>query len=67
MPILPQWLVLNPLKDAAKVDAIDYRADFENLFMRLDSIEKFIHTGKTKNDLISYIPGITKPAYQGQL
>ena len=63
MPILPQWLVLNPLKDAAKVDAIDYRADFENLFTRLDSIEKFIHTGKTKNDLIRYIPGITKPAY----
>ena len=67
MPILSQWLVLNPLKDAAKVDAIDYRADFENLFTRLDSMEKFIHTGKTKNDLIRYIPGITKPAYQGQL
>ena len=31
MPILPQPLALNPLKDTAKVDAIDYTADFENL------------------------------------
>ena len=65
--MLPQPPTLNPLKDAAKVDAIDYTADCENLFMRLDSIEKFIHSGKTKNVLIRYIPGITKPAYQGQL
>ena len=67
MPILPQPLALNPLKDVAKVEAIDYTADFENLFTRLDSIEKFIHTGRSKNDLIRYIPGITKPAYQGNL
>ena len=37
------------------------------MFSRLDSIEKFIYTGRSKNDLIRYIPGITKPAYQGQL
>ena len=55
------------MKDAAKVDAIDYMADFENLLMCLDSTEKFICTGKTKNDLIRYIPEVTKPAYQGQL
>ena len=41
--------------------------DFENLFTCLDSIEKFIQTGRSKNDLIRYIPGITKPAHQGQL
>ena len=67
MPILSQPPALNPLKDAAKVETIDYTADFENLFTCLDSIEKFIHTGRSKNDLIRYIPGITKPAYQGQL
>ena len=55
------------MKDAATVEAIDYTADFENLFTRLDSIEKFIYTGRSKNDLIRYIAGITKPAYQGQL
>ena len=55
------------MKDAATVEAIDYTADFENLFTRLDSVEKFIYTGRSKNDLIRYIPGITKPAYQRQL
>ena len=67
MPILPQPPALNSLKDAAKVEAIDYPADFESLFTRLDPFEKFIHTGKSKTDLIRYIPGVTKPAYQGQL
>ena len=32
MPILPLAPTQNPLKDAAKVEAIDYTADFENLF-----------------------------------
>ena len=67
MAILPQTPALNPLKDAAKVEAIDYPADFENLLTHLDTIGKFIHTGRTKNDLIRYIPGITKPAHHGQL
>ena len=67
MPILPQLPALNPLKDAAKVEAIDYATDFENLFTCLDPIKTFIHTGRSKNDLIRYIPGITKPAHQGQL
>ena len=43
MPILPQPLMLNPLRNAAKIEAIDDTRDFENLLMRLDSIEKFIH------------------------
>ena len=65
--ILPQPPALNQLKDAAKVKAIDHTAYFENLFMHLDSIEKFMHTGRLKNNLIGYIPRIAKPAYQGQL
>ena len=67
MPILPQQPALNPLINAAKVQAIDYTTDFEHLFMRLDSIEKFIHTGRSKNGLRRYIPGITKPAHQSHL
>ena len=47
IPILPQPPALNWLKNAAKVEAIDYTADFENLFTCLDSIEKFIHTGRS--------------------
>ena len=30
MPILPQPLSLNPLKDMAKVDEVDYLADSDN-------------------------------------
>ena len=41
MPIVPELTVLNPLKDAAKVEAIDYSPDFENLFARFDSFNKF--------------------------
>ena len=32
MPILPLALTLSSMKDAAKVEVIDYTADFENLF-----------------------------------
>ena len=67
MPILPPAPTLNPMKDVAKVEAIDYTADFENLFGRLDAHTKFYHTGKTKKDLVRYIPGLTKPAHQGQI
>ena len=67
MPILPPASTLNPTKDAARVEAIDYTADFENLFGWFDTYTKFYTTGKTKNDLVRYIPGLTKPAHQGQL
>ena len=33
MPISPQLPALNPLKDAGKVEAIDYTTDFENLLV----------------------------------
>ena len=67
MVILPPALALNPMKDAAKVETIDYTADFENLFGRFEAYTKFCNTGKTKNDLLRYIPGLTKPAHQGQI
>ena len=37
MPIWPLAPTLNAMKDAAKVEAIDYKADFENLFGRFDA------------------------------
>ena len=67
MPILSLAPTLSPTKDAAKVEAIDYTADFENLLGRFDAYTKFYNTGKTKNDLVRYIPGLTKPADQGQI
>ena len=67
MPIFPPAPTLNPMKDAAKIEAINYTADFENSFGRFGTYTKFYNTGKTKNDLVRYIPGLTKPADQGQL
>ena len=51
----------------AIVKAIDYTAAFENWFRRFDAYTKFYNTDKTKNDLVRYIPGLTKPAHQGQI
>ena len=41
MPITSQPLTLNPLKDMAQVDEIDYTADFDNLCSRMDDFDKF--------------------------
>ena len=67
MPILPLGPTLNPMKDAAKVEAVYYTTGFENLFGWFDAYTKFYNTGKRKNYLVRYIPGLTKPAHQGQL
>ena len=67
MPILPPSLTLNLMKDAAKVEATDYTADFESLLGQFDAYTKFYNTAKTKNDLVRYIPGLTKPVHQGQI
>ena len=64
MSILPLALTLNLMKDAAKVEAVDYTAD---LFGWFDAYTKVYNTGKTKNDLMGYIPGLTKPAHQRQI
>ena len=46
MPVTPQALTLNLLKEAAKVDEIDYSADFDNLFSKMDDFDKFFRNGK---------------------
>ena len=66
MPILPPASTLNLMKDAAKVEATSYTADFKNLFGRFDAYIKFCNTVKAKNDLVRYIPDLTKPVHQGQ-
>ena len=66
MPVTPQALTLNPLKDATKVDEIDYSADFDNLFSKMDDFNKFFRNVKI-SDMLKYIPCLTKAVYQGQL
>ena len=57
MPITPQLLALNPLKDSMQVDKIDYTADFDNLFLFL-----FLCY-----NMLKYILGLAKLGYEGQL
>ena len=67
MPILPQPLSLNPLKDMAKVDQVDYSADFDNLYLKKDDFDKFFKTGNVSYNMLRYIPGLAIVGYQGQM
>ena len=67
MPASPPTQSLNPLDDATGVNAVDYSADFDGLYKRVDNLEKSFKTGSAPRKLIRYIPGLVKPTYQGQI
>ena len=67
VPVNPPPLSLNPIKDAVAVSAVDYSADFDYLFKKSENSEKIFETGKASGELVRYLPGLTKPLYQGQL
>ena len=57
----------NLLKNAAKVESIDYSAEFNNLYTRMDNLWKLFNDEQMSTDLIRYIPGLAKVAYQRQI
>ena len=67
MPVLPQPLSLNSLKDMAKVGEVNYLADFDNLYLKMDGFDIFVKTAKVSYNMPRYIPGLAKVEYQGQL
>ena len=67
VPVNPPLLSLNPIKDAVGVSAVDYSADFDHLFKISENLEIIFETGKASSGLVRYLPGLTKPLYQGQL
>ena len=67
MPVWPQPLSLNPLKNMAKVDEVDYLADFDTLYSKMDNFDKVSRNGKVSCTMLRYIPGLAKVGYQGQL
>ena len=69
VPINPPATSLNPIKvkDAVGVSAVDYSADFDNLYKKSENFENVYKTGKANGELIRYLPGLVKPCYQGQL
>ena len=46
VPINPPATSLNPIKDAVGVSAVDYSADFNNLYKKSENLENFYKTGK---------------------
>ena len=64
---MAQPLSLNPSKDMAKVDEVDYSADFDNLYSKIENFDKFFRTGKVSYNMLRYIPGLAKVGYHGQL
>ena len=67
VPVNPPPLLLNPIKDAVGVSAVDYSADFDPLFKKSENLKKIFEMGKASDELVRYLPGLTKPLYQGQL
>ena len=67
VPIFAPSTSLNPLKDAAGVAAVDYSTDFASLDKKIDNFMKLFDQGKGPGDLVRYIPGLTKPLFQGQI
>ena len=67
MPINAPSLMTNLLKDAAKVESIDYSAEFDNLYTRMDNLWKLFNDEQMSTDLRRYIPGLAKVAYQRQI
>ena len=41
----------------AKVDQVDYLADFDNLYSKMDNFDKFFRTEKVSYNMLKYISG----------
>ena len=67
VPIFAPSTSLNPLKDATGVAAVDYSTDFASLDKKIDNFMKLFDQGKGPGELVRYIPGLTKPLFQGQI
>ena len=52
IPITLQPLTLNPLTDLAQVNEIDYTADFDNLYLTMDGLDKVFQTGKLSYNML---------------
>ena len=65
IPLTPPTTSLKLLKDAVGVTSVDFGTPFDGLVKKADNLEKFIEKGTAQGDLIRYLPGLTKPLYQG--
>ena len=67
VPNYPPPTSLNQLKDVVGVSSVDYSAEFDGLYKRLNSVETLLEKKKAPGELIRYLPGLAKLLSQGQL
>ena len=67
MAINAPSLMSNVLKHAAKVEPIDYSAEFDKLYTRMDNFWKLYNDGQMSADVVRYLPGSAKAACQEQI
>ena len=51
----------------AKVNEVNYSADFDKLSSKMGDFDKCFRTGKVSYNMLRYIPGFAKVGYQSQL
>ena len=58
---------LNPLNDISNVSSVDIYPTLESVNKKVDDLAKLWSKGEMEQSLVRYIPGLTKPARQGQI
>ena len=58
---------LNPLNDVSNVSSVDIYPTLESVSKKVDDLAKLWSKGQMEQSLVRYIPGLTKPARQGQI
>ena len=58
---------LNPLNDISNVSSVDIYPTLESVNKKVDDLAKLWSRGEMEQSLVRYIPGLTKPARQGQI
>ena len=51
----------------ANVGEVDYSADFDNLYLKMNDFDNFFKTGEVSYNMLRQVPRLAKVAYQGQL
>ena len=51
----------------AKVNEVNYSADFDKLYSKMGDFAKCFRTGKVSYNMLRYIPGLANVGYQSQL
>ena len=58
---------LNPLKNIVKVSSIDNTSDLQDVFTKIDKLQKLWDDDSMGYGLVRYLPGMTKISRQGQI